>query len=147
MKTGGSTTKPRKSGRNTAVTPEWIPTVKEHFDNNPHESIRRASFFGWKKTSIVRALESLNFHLYKIEIVQKLKDSYKKCLKSSLLMTSKLFFLWGYVISKVKGICKYSKEYANIYICTKYINISNLKTKIEEVFINDWAKVQWSSAK
>ena len=50
----GSTITLRKAERKTVLTRGWISTVKEHFDDDPHDPVRKASLFlNVRKTSLV----------------------------------------------------------------------------------------------
>ncbi|KAL4719816.1 hypothetical protein ACJJTC_013533 [Scirpophaga incertulas] len=73
----GSTLNIHPPGPSTSVaTPENISTMREEIRKNPRKSVRKvAASTGLKKTTVHKILKyQLNFHPYKLQIVQQLKE-------------------------------------------------------------------------
>ncbi|MEM9437415.1 MAG: hypothetical protein AAGA15_10265, partial [Pseudomonadota bacterium] len=74
----GSIFLPRRGAPVTATGDENVKTVKKFFDNNPHESTRRASSeLDIGQPSVVRILKACDYHPYKLRVVQELTEEDK----------------------------------------------------------------------
>ena len=72
----GSMVKPSPSKRiATKLTTEKVYEIRQHFQENPKTSIRRASFeLDISSSSVIRVLHQSKFHPYKIQFVQALSE-------------------------------------------------------------------------
>lgn len=74
----GSIFLPRRGAPVTATGDENVETVKKFFDNDPHESTRRASAeLDISQPSVVRILKACDYHPYKLRVVQELTEEDK----------------------------------------------------------------------
>ena len=72
----GSCITPRKAPPATVATPQVAAVITRHFEENQHDSIRKASLvLNMKTTSVHKVLHKEKFHPYKQQILQKLKES------------------------------------------------------------------------
>ena len=96
--TNGSCIIPRKAPPTTVATPQVAAVITRHFEENQHDSIRRASLFlNIQTKSVHKVLQKEKKYPYKQQILQKFKESYGALRKNFALAELCIFRATEYI--------------------------------------------------